>query len=507
MRGINALVEQSLVHRIEGDGEPRFTMLETVRAFALERLRASDEESCTRERHAAWFIDLVASREAWVAAFLPHGQTVLDQLETEYANLHGALTWLRDTDDVSGLLALAGDLVYLWQLRGHLREGRQWLEWGLAHSGDCASARRANAQLALSMLCEGQHESATALELCEASLRHYRAAGDAVRVARAASHAAAVSLDVGGAALTEAYLAEALVAFGTLADAPWASRARSGLHEFPGIVAKNQGDVPRAERLLGDVVAEQRRIARESGDEYPFACWSLMAWGAVAHLARDLPVALERYQASLAHAWKFQDARCSAFTLTRVASILAMTGRWREAAWMLGSAEAFAEKIGLAFAQDIWQLTRAFGVPQPWQGPEDYCGQARAIRTAVLRRSPVALPPIADPDTAAALWAAGRGVPIEEAIAYALAIGLHTLPPPPPMLAVPMAVGSREFGLTPRQQEILALLCHRLTDPEIAARLYLSPRTVEGHVTQILGKLGVANRREAAAAAARLSLV
>ena len=39
MRGINVLVEQSLVHRIEGDGESRFTMLETVRAFALERLR------------------------------------------------------------------------------------------------------------------------------------------------------------------------------------------------------------------------------------------------------------------------------------------------------------------------------------------------------------------------------------------------------------------------------------------------------------------------------------
>ena len=174
---------------------------------------------------------------------------------------------------------------------------------------------------------------------------------------------------------------------------------------------------------------------------------------------------------------------------------------------MLGSAEAFAEKIGLAFGQNIWSLTRAFGVPEPWQGPENYTGQARAIRTAVLRRWPVAMLPIADPDAAAALWAVGRGVPTEEAISYALAVGIDALPPPAPVLAVPMAADSREFGLTPRQQEILALLCHRLTDPEIAARLYLSPRTVEGHVTQILGKLGVANRREAAAAAARLSLV
>ena len=504
---LNALVEQSLVHRIEGDGEPRFTMLETVRAFALERLRASDEESCTRERHAAWFIDQVASREAWVAAYLPHGQTILDELEAEYANLHGALTWLRDTGDVSGLLALAGDLVYLWQLRGHLREGRQWLEWGLACGDACDPALRANAQLALSSLCQEQHESELALELGEASLRYYRLAGDQPHLARTAAHAAAVSLEVREAAVTEAYVAEALAAFDTLSDVPWASTARSGLHVFPGIIAKNQGDVPRAERLLGEVVAEQRRIARESGEEQPFACWPLMAWGAVAHLARDLPVALERYQASLAHAWKFQDARCSAYALTRVASILAMSGRWREAAWMLGSAEAFAEKIGLAFDQNIWSLTRAFGVPEPWQGPADYTGQARDIRTAVLRRWPVAIPPIADPDTAAALWASGLRVPIEEAISYALAVGIDALPPPAPVLAVSMAADSREFGLTPRQQEILALLCHRLTDPEIAARLYLSPRTVEGHVTQILGKLGVANRREAAAAAARLSLV
>ena len=126
-------------------------------------------------------------------------------------------------------------------------------------------------------------------------------------MARAASHAAAVSKDVGGEALTEAYLAEALAAFEALADVSMGSPCQQRPAQLPGIIAKNQGDVARAERCLREVVAEQRRIARESGDEYPFACWPLMAWGAVAHLARDLPVALERYQASLAHAWKFQE--------------------------------------------------------------------------------------------------------------------------------------------------------------------------------------------------------
>jgi DNA-binding CsgD family transcriptional regulator len=509
MRGINTLVEQSLVHRIEGDGEPRFTMLETVRAFAWERLRACDEESCTRDRHAAWFIDLVASREAWVAAFLPHGQTILDQLETDYANLHGALTWLRETGHVSGLLALAGDLNYLWELRGHLREGRQWLEWGLARGGACDPALRANAQLALSNLCEVQHQSALALELGDASLRYYRRAGDEARVARAAAHAASVSLAVREAAVTEAYVAEALAAFDSLSDIPWAVRARSHLRSYPGIIAKHQSDLPGAERLLGDVVAEQRRIARESGEEQPFACWPLMAWGAVAHLAGDLPVALERYQASLAHAWKFQDAQCSAYTLTRVASILAIYGRWREAAWMLGSAEAFAEKIGLAFDQDIWSLTRAFGVPEPWQGPEDYTGQARDIRTAVLRRWPAAIPPISDPDFADELWAAGRRTAIDDAIAAALAVDLAVPPAAPAMIGTASLPPGSESGiaLTPREQEVLAMLCQRLTNAEIAARLFLSHRTVEDHVSRLLDKLNVSNRREAAAMAVRLGLV
>jgi DNA-binding CsgD family transcriptional regulator len=61
--------------------------------------------------------------------------------------------------------------------------------------------------------------------------------------------------------------------------------------------------------------------------------------------------------------------------------------------------------------------------------------------------------------------------------------------------------------LTGREQDVLALLCAHMTDLEIAERLFLSPRTVEGHVSHLLGKLGAANRREAAATAVRLGLV
>lgn len=73
----------------------------------------------------------------------------------------------------------------------------------------------------------------------------------------------------------------------------------------------------------------------------------------------------------------------------------------------------------------------------------------------------------------------------------------------------PWRVGSMTpfVRLTPREREVLALLRPRFTDTEIAALLCISPRTVETHVANILHKLGAANRREAGAIAAQLSLV
>jgi DNA-binding NarL/FixJ family response regulator len=60
-------------------------------------------------------------------------------------------------------------------------------------------------------------------------------------------------------------------------------------------------------------------------------------------------------------------------------------------------------------------------------------------------------------------------------------------------------------GLTGRQMEILRLLSTGMSNAEIAARLVLSVRTVDHHVSAVLQKLGVASRREAVAAAARFS--
>ena len=78
--------------------------------------------------------------------------------------------------------------------------------------------------------------------------------------------------------------------------------------------------------------------------------------------------------------------------------------------------------------------------------------------------------------------------------------------PAPPAGPPASPAAADPFGLSPREREVLGLLCRRLTDPEIAAALFLSPRTASNHVANVLAKLGAGNRREAAAVAARQGL-
>ena len=117
--------------------------------------------------------------------------------------------------------------------------------------------------------------------------------------------------------------------------------------------------------------------------------------------------------------------------------------------------------------------------------------RAELAHTATLARA------AAGDDAFAAAWAAGRALPLEAAVAEALA--------PPPAAGGGPATASH--GLTPRELDILRLIAEGRSNREIADILFLSERTVTTHITSILGKLGVSSRTSAAAAARRLGLV
>jgi DNA-binding CsgD family transcriptional regulator len=94
-----------------------------------------------------------------------------------------------------------------------------------------------------------------------------------------------------------------------------------------------------------------------------------------------------------------------------------------------------------------------------------------------------------------------------EAVVMADAVSRPVIPATRDLRTEPSAAETAVATLTRRERDVLALLCQRLTDPEIAEKLFLSPRTASNHVANILAKLGVPNRREAAALAARHGLV
>src|SRR6266700_3949344 len=176
---LGQLLDKSLVQAQQGTGgEPRFTLLETIREYATEQLAASGEEAALQQRHAHYFLKLAEEVEPHLSS--PEGDIWLERLEREDANLRAALAWSKANQDaVETGLRLAGVLYYYWFLLGSLREGRTWLEEMLARTARTErSAARGRALLGAGMLAwaEGDYEAAS--PRAEESLSMVREAQD-----------------------------------------------------------------------------------------------------------------------------------------------------------------------------------------------------------------------------------------------------------------------------------------------------------------------------------------
>ena len=123
-------------------------MLETIREFGLEQLVASGEEFSVRSTHARFFCEMAE------AAHLvgPDEAAELDRLETEHANMREALTSALDAEERVVALRLAAKLGQFWLRRGHLTEGRAWLERALALAPEAEPELRAGTLNALGEL-------------------------------------------------------------------------------------------------------------------------------------------------------------------------------------------------------------------------------------------------------------------------------------------------------------------------------------------------------------------
>lgn len=468
---VERLVEQSLARRIEQDGDIRFAMLETVREFGLERLAACGEEVAIRERHAAWYLALAEAANQELRA---RGQrTCLDRLDAERDNLRATIAWLLTSESAEPALRLTVALFTYWFDRGAFDEGWRHLDAALALGGR-SSPLRFDAMWRAGNLAHYAGNQAATRDIAERMLALARQEGSIQGEGFAhylLSHVARYGSNSDDA-VTHAERAVAL--FRRTANAGLLPYAINRL----GVELAGRGDYDRADEQYDSALALWRERGNLGG-----IIIGLCNQGNVARLKRQWERALVLHQESLALAWEPWNPASYAEALIGIAAVAADSSQDEAAAWFFGAADAACESSG--YTPYSW-VSDALAVCLP-------AVKTRLGEPAFTR-----------------IWNDGRQMPREHVVAAALAYDLVT--------RAPVQIGPETEGTQPattlsghdlsrREREVLDLLCQHYMNAEIADRLYISERTVENHVSSILDKLGVGNRRDAAAMAARLRLV
>jgi predicted ATPase/class 3 adenylate cyclase len=203
---VEAILDASLVRRTSSDaGEVRLRMLETVREFALERLREAGEEIPTRRRHAQWFLRV--AEEA--APRFTIGPEDPEAMEREHDNVRSALRWMIDAGDAEGAMRLGAAMWRFWQLRSHLAEGRGWLTEIVAMTSAAESTLvRGHAVMALGSITYWQNDFEATRPLYREALEIFRTLGDERSVQEGLYNVAFLSLLQKDPATAHALLAE-----------------------------------------------------------------------------------------------------------------------------------------------------------------------------------------------------------------------------------------------------------------------------------------------------------
>lgn len=264
--GVQSLADKSLLRRPEEalglEGEPRVSMLETIREFALEQLAQSGELGEARRRHAHYYYD--ASHTGAIPLFRRDQAAVWARMDQEHDNLRAALRWFVEMGDVDGELALAAVLGLYWSQRGHLSDTVELVEAALRRYGDGPPTWAYGRAL-----------------LSAAGLHFYRS--DLARSAVFYARSLPVNLAVGddwGAVLAQANLAMVEQFRGSGEHAvDWATQALARAHRLgdQGLISLTQGDLGRVLFRQGDPAAAQKAFeasaaaARAAGDIWGLA--------------------------------------------------------------------------------------------------------------------------------------------------------------------------------------------------------------------------------------------
>ncbi|GAC1639524.1 MAG: hypothetical protein NVS4B9_32360 [Ktedonobacteraceae bacterium] len=267
---LEALVDKSLLRLEEqGEGEQRFSMLQTLREYGLERLSAAGEMEATQQAHAMYYL---AEAEK-IASRLDGAEAVqwLDRLEQEHKNLQAALSWILERARGERIYAeyalrFCTALGDFWEIRSYFQEARAFLERLIAVSEGSMPSLRAEALYQTSFLAMVQDDRERAEQFLQESLALFRMLGDKLSTAKALRTLAqlkTMTTTIEARHLME----EAFTLFQELAETDWIMHTRSDVAR----IAIVQGDYVNAYALLQESLAayEARGTAYKYHKAFP----------------------------------------------------------------------------------------------------------------------------------------------------------------------------------------------------------------------------------------------
>jgi predicted ATPase/class 3 adenylate cyclase len=431
---LSQLVDKSLV-LLEETPEPRYRLLETIRQYGQEHLRAASEETLCRRRHRDWFQELVGRAEPELRG-ARQGEW-LERLERDHDNLRAALAWSMEAGappagtepsdanrrEVEAGLRLGASLGYFWHVRGYLTEGRERVAALLALS-EAPTPLRAQALSIAGVLAFRQGEYETARSLHQESLEIKRGLGDRRGMAQSLNNLAIVAMDQGKYDVVRSLLEECIAIDREFGEERNLALSLNNL----GNLAYEQGERGEARALYEESLAIKRRM----GDRQGIAN-SLVNLGNLALQQGERGVARSLYQESLEIQRELGDKRGIATALYQLGTIAQDQGEDEAAQALYAQSLGICRNLGdqLGIAKNLAGLAGVEGARGQADRAARLFGAAEALRDTLgaplsprgrerVEEHSAGVRASLGEEAFVAAWAAGRAMSLEAAIAVAL---------------------------------------------------------------------------------------
>jgi predicted ATPase/DNA-binding CsgD family transcriptional regulator len=442
------LVDLSLVTVHGSSARPtRYQMLGSLREYAVDKLREAGELDLASKDFCGYFVQLAET--AYRDIYRPVGARWLRTLDAEHDNCVAAMR-MALAGDPGVAVRLGAALAPYWDFRGRYTEVRHQLMSAIRAAPEPSSAL-AGALRGLGLIAWVQGDQRFATAQARRALAVANRLGDAEAAVYALQQLAQIRFAVNDLRTARRRLERAIPIARGLSD-----RGPLGLCFFRLAV------IAMAERRwdeAGDLLSQSIEIGRADDDAERVGA-GLMCLARVQLETERFESAEETLRESLAIWRSHASPRHTARALEAMAALAAELRQHERAAWLAGAVTGLLERTGVKVA-----------------APIDEDMHTRIQRSLRLR-------------SAARASAAGRAASLEDAVGYALREEKPAQPARAAGLSTP---------LTRRQIVVAGLVAQGLTNKEIAARLFISERTAEGHVEQLRIKLGFSTRSQVAA--------